>query len=118
MGAAFVSLAAAGLAAVGGCAGARSETDFSGFEKTQGGGSLDQWSQPSPNGGREEWGMKRSFGRKLVRHGAYTMWHANGQKAVEATYRNGKLNGIYRFWDRSGNLMGEGRFRNGNLVGD
>jgi antitoxin component YwqK of YwqJK toxin-antitoxin module len=39
-----------------------------------------------------------------LRHGAYTGWHDNGQKAEEGSFTEGKPTGIARTWDYEGKL--------------
>ncbi len=43
-------------------------------------------------------------------HGAGTRWHENGQKAFEGTYKDEKLHGAWTFWYENGQKTSEGRF--------
>jgi|GEM_PF-4870143 len=115
---ALVVLLAAGIIGSGGCQADQGQGDLEYREQSKAMAKLDRWTRSLPNGEREEWEIKRVADGEYVRHGTYTRWHSNGQKASQATYRNGKLHGTYRFWDRHGKLMGEQRFRSGESIGE
>lgn len=50
--------------------------------------------------------------------GEFLVWFANGNKAIEYTYVNGKMNGIYRDWFESGELMSLGEFKDDAKEGE
>lgn len=49
----------------------------------------------------------------LIDHGTYTKWHTNGQKAYEATYVNGKLQGVETSWHKNGERCAEAHYDHG-----
>ena len=101
------------LLATSGCATGGTPSDYDEKAHAKALADIDTWGRSLPNGTREEWGFKRGGEGAYIKHGAYAKWHPSGHKAVEATYKNGKLHGPYRTWDIRGNLLGEMRFRNG-----
>ena len=48
--------------------------------------------------------------------GPWVTWHQNGQKLVEANYKNGKQNGLETAWHENGQKMTEGNFKNGKRI--
>ena len=40
--------------------------------------------------------------------GALTRWHENGQKALEGGYKDGNIHGTFAFWNEDGEQSGEG----------
>lgn len=51
------------------------------------------------------------------RHGTWVMWHPNGQKASEATLRDGKTLGVFTKWHPNGQKASEVTFRDGKPEG-
>jgi len=49
----------------------------------------------------------------LVKNGCYTSWHNNGNKAYEATYDHGELNGVAHAWHKNGQLWTEEHYDHG-----
>jgi antitoxin component YwqK of YwqJK toxin-antitoxin module len=49
--------------------------------------------------------------------GVFTLWHENGQKAQEGTYRDGKAEGFFVAWHENGQKLREGTFRDGKQEG-
>jgi len=47
-------------------------------------------------------------------HGAYRVWHRNGQLAEELRYRHGLMHGVSREWDETGRLLGSFTMGNGS----
>jgi len=57
------------------------------------------------------------YGIYSIKNGLYRSWHENGQKWIESTYRDGKLEGLYqRFYD-NGQKMVECTYRDGKEEG-
>ena len=51
------------------------------------------------------------------KHGLVTEWHENGQRAEEATYKDGKLHGLAIAWHENGQKKAETRFKDDDLDG-
>ena len=52
-----------------------------------------------------------------VREGVALTYHPNGILAVEAPYKNGKLDGVYRSYDEKGNIIETVGYKNGEEEG-
>ena len=52
-----------------------------------------------------------------VREGVSLTYHPNGKLAVEAPYKNGKLDGIFRSYDEKGNVIETIGYKNGEEEG-
>lgn len=52
-----------------------------------------------------------------VREGVSLTYHPNGKLAVEAPYKNGKLDGVFRSYDEKGNLRETIGYKDGNEEG-
>ena len=52
-----------------------------------------------------------------VREGVSLTYHPNGKLAVEAPYKNGKLNGVFRSYDENGNLRETIGYKDGEEEG-
>ena len=52
-----------------------------------------------------------------VREGVSLTYHPNGKLAVEAPYKNGKLNGVFRSYDEKGNLRETIGYKDGEEEG-
>ena len=46
-------------------------------------------------------------------HGLGTMWHENGQKSMECTFKDDKEHGLGTEWDEDGNVISQANFENG-----
>ena len=44
------------------------------------------------------------------------MWHENGQKRGEGTFKDGKVNGLRTNWHENGQKWAEGTYKDGGLV--
>ncbi len=62
---------------------------------------------------REKWTEKAQEEGKPVKHGLYTQWHSNGQKAIEGKYVNGVKHGQHQTWHSNGQKAIEGKFVDG-----
>ena len=68
--------------------------------------------------------MWHENGQKLIERtwkdgkldGFWLQWHENGQKAIEGTYKDGKNDGSYREWHENGQKAMEGTYKDGELV--
>jgi len=47
----------------------------------------------------------------------YEGYHKNGQKWLEETYKDGKLNGLWTYWDENGEKKREGNYKDGKRDG-
>ena len=47
--------------------------------------------------------------------GSFRAWHWNGAKKVEATYKNGVIDGKVTRWDKNGDVVFERWFKNGEV---
>jgi antitoxin component YwqK of YwqJK toxin-antitoxin module len=52
-----------------------------------------------------------------IETGLYQSWHENGEKWVECTYVNGKLEGLYQRWYENGQKLDECTYVNGQREG-
>ena len=50
--------------------------------------------------------------------GLSTSWHENGQKKAEGTFKNGKLEGLWTEWHKNGQKKAEGTFKDGKKVSE
>ena len=48
--------------------------------------------------------------------GLWVTWHQNGQKLVEANYKNGKQNGLETAWHENGQKASESNWKDGKVV--
>jgi len=48
--------------------------------------------------------------------GPWVTWHQNGQKLVEANYKNGKQNGLETAWHENGQKASESNWKDGEVV--
>jgi hypothetical protein len=55
---------------------------------------------------------------RVVRHGPFIEWHANGRKSEEGSYRHGKPDGHWTYWDENGREIVERDFRDGELLAE
>jgi antitoxin component YwqK of YwqJK toxin-antitoxin module len=62
---------------------------------------------------RERWTEKALEEGKSVKHGQYTQWHSNGQKAVEGKFVDGVKHGKQQTWYSNGQIAVEGKFVDG-----
>lgn len=77
--------------------------------------------QPAHDDGKVGKGTKqclqvRDGNGGYVNQGAYTEWHANGQRAFDGEYLNGFKNGKWREWDDKGVLLSEKWYESGQPV--
>ena len=49
--------------------------------------------------------------------GQYVSWYADGQKAMEGTYKEGEHDGLWRTWDEHGQNMLDGNYKGGKKDG-
>ncbi|NOR52728.1 MAG: hypothetical protein GQ536_01375 [Candidatus Aminicenantes bacterium] len=66
---------------------------------------------------RERWTEKALEEGKSVKHGLYTQWHSNGQKASEGNFVDGVKNGMHQTWHSNGQKATEENFVKGVLQG-
>lgn len=66
---------------------------------------------------RERWTEKALEEGKSVKHGQYTQWHSNGQKAIEGKYVNGVKHGNHQTWHSNGQKATEENFAKGIIHG-
>ena len=52
-----------------------------------------------------------------IKNGLYTEYYDNGQKSVEETYKDGKLDGNLTWWYPNGNKKWERHYKEGKLDG-
>jgi hypothetical protein len=67
----------------------------------------------SPPAGFELWCVSTDPGRGSVKHGGYTSWHRNGQRAEAGEYRDGRREGVWTRWYPTGGKQTQARFRDG-----
>ena len=48
--------------------------------------------------------------------GLWVTWHQNGQKLVEANYKNGKQNGLETAWHENGQKASESNWKDGKVL--
>ena len=63
------------------------------------------------------WKVEPPLEEGEVSHGLATLWHENGQKRIEANYKDGKRDGLYTSWHENGQKKGEGTYKEGKLDG-
>ncbi|MEO1837125.1 MAG: hypothetical protein ABGZ49_16710 [Akkermansiaceae bacterium] len=51
-----------------------------------------------------------------MKNGPYTLWHKNGQKLEEGTFKDGKKDGLVTGWDENGNVTSKDTYKDGELV--
>ena len=52
-----------------------------------------------------------------TKYGLANTWYENGQKKIEANYKDGKMNGKWTWWHENGQIESEGNFKNGKKDG-
>jgi hypothetical protein len=58
-----------------------------------------------------------TIGRSTIQNGLYQTWYDNGQKELECTYVNGRLDGLYQLWYENGQKELECTYVNGRTDG-
>lgn len=53
----------------------------------------------------------------FVENGKFSVWYKNGNKYIEETYKNGKIEGEAKEWAQSGRLMRITPYKNGKATG-
>lgn len=67
---------------------------------------------------RQDWDIYLdAWLNNLHADGVVTLWHANGQKAVNVSYDKQQAEGAYSQWYDNGQLHWEGQYRHGQRVG-
>ena len=63
-------------------------------------------------------GQKKMEGTWINRKldGLWTLWHVNGQKYSEATYKAGELDGLLTKWDNNGQKYLEETYKDGKMI--
>lgn len=59
-----------------------------------------------------------SDGTRWIRHGLFTAFHENGQRASEGNYVDGLEDGIWRDFHENGRLAAEGGYEKGQKTGE
>ncbi len=71
------------------------------------------WTAWHPNGQRQ---LEAKYEHDL-QVGKFTWWHANGQKALEGQFEGGKQNGPWTWWYPNGQKSIHGQYAHGNPTG-